>query len=573
VDLVRRIADWALTVPVTPLSLDAVPGTSEQERRGLAALGGLAGALAGRRVKSWPAALQAWARAEAPPKAIVMAVERELSGGVDVLAATYERLVSGRNRRRLGTFFTPPAVVEFMLDRAENQIGVPAAVIDPGAGVGAFSLSARRRWPATHIVAVDVNVVTLGLLAARQEDGLELALDDFVPWASSSSVPPNGPRLWIGNPPYTRHQELSSQLKEESLRASGGLVTSRRAGLSAYFLAVTLSARQADDVICYLLPGTWVDTGYGRPLRKAVLESQAGVVEMYGFSTDIDMFPGTRVAAMALIVGPNRELGKTLVTGLARITANAVDLGRTAKRSRKSGDQRLGPYLWPRKASRLQNSQQLGDLARVRRGVATGANRHFFLTDDEKELMPPEAITRAVLKLRKLEGETLTTQDHDEMGGRGERRWLLVLRDRRLLKHASIRRWITAAKRAKVHERYLPAHRDPWYAVEVIEPPDVLVGAMSKGRIRVVLNEARVVHSNAIYGLYLDGERHLVAPLVRWLNSGDGQEALRAQSRTYGGGLLKLEPSDLSAVRVPPAKQLVDLMGGSRVDKSMESQT
>ena len=48
-----------------------------------------------------------------------------------------------------------------------EEIGVrPASVVDPGAGVGAFTLNAATRWHAP-LVAVDLNVVTLGLLAAR----------------------------------------------------------------------------------------------------------------------------------------------------------------------------------------------------------------------------------------------------------------------------------------------------------------------------------------------------------------------------------------------------------------------
>lgn len=81
---------------------------------------------------------------------------------------------------------------------------------------------------------------------------------------------------------------------------------------------------------------------------------------------------------------------------------------------------------------------------------------------------------------------------------------------------------------------------------------------MSKSRMRAVRNEAAAIHSNAIYGLYLDGEQQIAAPLTAWLNSGDGQLALRAQARTYGAGLVKLEPSDLGAVLVPGVDELLD---------------
>lgn len=557
-ELVRRIASWALSVPVEPLSAEAVPGTSNLERRGLAALGGLAGALAGPRARGWPQPLRQWTQTVNPPRELVAATERELAGGTDVLAAVYERLVSGRSRRRLGTFFTPPSVVEFMLDRAESHIAAPPVVIDPGAGVGAFSLAAKRRWPNARVLAVDVNVVTLGLLACRQNTGIELVLDDFLKWAPGVRVPDDGPRLWIGNPPYTRHQELTAELKDEAIEAAGGLVVSRRAGLSAYFLAATLAARQPGDVICYLLPGPWVDTDYGEPLRRAVLTSPAGIVEMYGFVTDVDIFPGTRVAAMMLVVGPNAGDSRKLLTAATRLAANGVDPGRTAHRGRPMNGDRLGTLLWPRQVKSNAGRVPLRTLARVRRGVATGANRFFFLTDEERNLLPDRATLAAVLRLRRIAGDVLTAALHEHLGSQGERRWLLALGNEDLLDDDGVLEWLSGAMEAGVHERYLAEHRDPWYAVESISPPDILVGPMSKSRMRAVRNEAAAIPSNAIYGLYLDEEQQIAAALTAWLNSADGQLALRAQARTYGAGLVKLEPSDLGAVLVPEADELLD---------------
>lgn len=553
--LVRQIAQWALASSAEPLPPEAVPGTNDIERRALAALGGLAGALAGERARSWPVALSDWARATPPPAELVSATEREFSGGTDVLASVYERLVSGRNRRRLGTFFTPPSVVEFMLDRAESLLRDPPIVIDPGAGVGAFSLAAKRRWPSADVIAVDVNVVTLGLLAARRDAGVEVVLEDFLKWATSNSLPTDKPRLWVGNPPYTRHQELTPTAKDEAMEAARGRVTSRRAGLSAYFLAATLVARQPDDVICYLLPGPWVDTAYGGPLRKALLDC-AGAVELYGFGTDVEMFPGTRVAAMTLVLGPDAN-SRTLRTASARLSASGVETVRNANRDRPVNGARLGRWLWPRQAS-SNRGIPLRTVARVRRGVATGANRFFFLTDDERAVLPVGATLPAVLRLRKVDGNILTAGEHRRLRERGERSWLLALNEGELLDDDSVLEWLTNAMEAGVHERYLAGHRDPWYAVEKIRPPDILVGPMGTDRIRAVRNDAAAIPSNAIYGLYLDQRLDLVAPLTDWLNSPDGQIALRAQARTYGAGLVKLEPSDLSAVLVPPVSDLLE---------------
>src|SRR5207249_4032343 len=141
-------------------------------------------------------------------------------------------------------------------------VGAPTAVIEPGAGVGAFALAANRRWPKATVLAVDVNVVTLGLLSAmaplETRRRLCPVLGDYLRWIGGDAPKPIGsPRLFLGNPPYTRRQDLLAPI------AASGLVDSGMASLSAHFLAASFSALRAEDAICFVLPGSWLETRYG----------------------------------------------------------------------------------------------------------------------------------------------------------------------------------------------------------------------------------------------------------------------------------------------------------------------
>jgi adenine-specific DNA-methyltransferase len=552
-NLVDRARDWANAQTITPLSAQDVPGTSDSERRQLAAIGGIGASLAGERCEAWPQSLREWAkRGPLPPADLVEAIRRELTGGRDVLASLYEAIVSGENRRRLGTFFTPPAVVDFMLDRAEAILETPSVVIDPGAGVGAFSLAARRRWPDARVVAVDVNVVTLGLLAARPDSDVELVHADYLEWARGPAVPGAKPRLWIGNPPYTRHQHLTRSFKDRAIEASAELVKSGLAGLSAYFLATTLHALAPEDVLCFLLPGSWTDARYGRPLRNALRAATDRPVEFIGFSSDVDVFPGTRVTAMVTVVGPSERGQQPLTTATAKLEPGAVVVGRSVRHDRTDGAiEGLGTWLWRRTPASHVDGVPLHRIARVRRGVATGANEFFLLTNEARARLPAAATVRAVRRLRYLAGDRLTLEAHDGLAALGERSWLVVLADPGLQADPAVAAWLDSARKSGVKDRYLPSHRDPWYLVEDVEAPDVIISPMGKGRMRAVFNEAKAIHSNALYGIYLDGKDELGVRLTAWLNSPDGQLALLERARAYGAGLFKLEPRDLLTVTIP----------------------
>jgi len=521
----------------------------------LAALGGVAAELAGdRATASWPKPIRTWAlEGPKPPAELIAEISRESSGDLDVLAQLYEQIVSGRSRRRLGTFFTPPPLVDFMLDRARALIGEPAVVIDPGAGVGAFSLAARRRWPNAEVVAVDINLVTLGLLAARSDAGVTLVLDDYLSWALGPKVPRLRRRLWIGNPPYTRHQELPADLKQRARIASGGLVPSGLAGLSAYFLAVTLRAMAPEDAMCLLLPGSWTDARYGKRLRSALRDLTTRSVEFCGFGSQVSVFPGTRVTAMVVAIGPNRGNDEQpMTTSHVSLDATHVEVARSVGRSRHGDSiEGLGTWLWRRSRAPVVAAVPLRQVARVRRGVATGANRIFLLTDADRARLPLAATVAAVRRLRHVSGDRLTQDAHDHLGAIGERRWLLKLADPSLLDDPTVATLLEKAAAAGIANRYLASHRDPWYLVESVDPPDLLISPMGKQRMRVVVNEVRAVPSNALYGLYVRGGAAMAMRLATWLNGPEGQASLMSGARAYGAGLFKLEPRDLEAVPVP----------------------
>jgi hypothetical protein len=348
---------------------------------------------------------------------------------------------------------------------------------------------------------------------------------------------------------------MPAQVKANARELAGKWVKSGLAGLSAYFLALTLEALQPDDVLCYLLPGSWTDTHYGAPLRAAVAEASHREVGLVGFPSERQLFPGTRVTGMVLLVGPSTNQVMPLWSMGADITDGRVVVDGRVERARGAYPRDgFGGWLWPRTASVTRERVTLSTFARVRRGAATGANPFFMLNDAEAEGAPRAYLKAAVLSLRDVSGSTLDAAEHERIGKDGGRRWLLQLPPGiDFSGDAWLARWHEKALKAKVNTRYLTAHREPWYTVEHVEPPDVLLSPMGKRRMKAVGNGIKAIPSNAVYGLYFsqDGSQQAATVLSEWLNSEDGQTALHVHARAYGAGLFKLEPKDVRRVEVP----------------------
>lgn len=558
--LARAFRHWAPEASVS--ALPSVRGADDLERHLLGALGGVAAVVAEEHLESWPAPLRRWATgAEPPPEELMDGVRTALARGQDPLSLLYDASISAANRRRLGTVFTPPHLVEHMvsLAAAEMDSDPPECVVDPGAGVGAFTIAAARRWPTSRIMAVDVNSVTLGLLACRvafEIDAypetaasmrrIEFLLDDYLD-ALPGLVSQAGPEriLFLGNPPYTRVQELPLIERQRAARVSRGIVDNGHANLAVHFQAVTLRHMRPGDVSCMVLPGSFSYTRASRGLRHALWNARRRV-NVQRVPATTRAFTGRSVQAAVLLLGGQRSRKPPLE--LARLEISDGSLEVVDRRAQSRRKEEPANWFWSETPALGEESVALLEVAIIRRGVATGANSMFFLADAAAQRLPRDVCVAAVPSLRGFDELELDEQRHQALGGRDGRRWLLSIPSGYPLAGA-LRAYILR-HRSEVSDRYLPSQRNPWYSIVDLPRPQVLVSPLSKATFKVVLNTAHAVPSNNLIGVTL---RNGADPkeLVEWLRSEVGQREMRRLSRRYHGGSHKLEPGDLCAVRIP----------------------
>ena len=574
----RSILQWADTQRTTTLVPKHAPGTDDRERGLLAALGGIArvvsetagsvGSEVPIEVSKW------WSSAPSPPKELSDEVRRVLQSRRDLFGELYTVVVSTAHRRRLGTVFTPPAVTGHMLAQCEKYGVEPAVVIDPGTGVGAFTLDAASKW-GVPVVAVDLNVATLGFLAARchfaghetsthppqddatqeQPPAIHLVQEDFLAWLPNGLSQTRTPALIIGNPPYTRHQGMDSKLKEAARDAAGSLVSSGLAGMAAYFLATSLRYLRPSDALCMILPGSWMHAKYGHGIRQHLWSLTHRRVQLDVFPHEVEVFPQIKVDAVVLFVGPQEEeqcpftLAETSINGVQVNTIRAVNIDRALEQ----------PMTFPRtlndwsRASRYPS--RLRDSFTVHRGIATGRNAFFLLSDAEVEdhQIPATALVPVISRLKNTDADTADTIDEETFSllRKGSvKRWLLMLGPSDISTPA-IRRYLAHGARQGVDTGFLARQRRHWFIVEDIPPAPLLLVPMTKRKFRVTRNTKGVRHTNNLYGLYPLSDDIDVEGAARWLRGRSGQQALHRAAHRYGGGMLKLEPRAVGHVEVP----------------------
>ena len=516
------------------------------------------------------------------------------------LGRIYETIVAPEERRRLGHFQTPAAIVDLMVRWAVRN--ATDTVLDPGVGAGVFLAAAHdrlRRLGArpvrvlTQLCGIDVNpiAVTMASLALalkesdnRSSDGrqLNIELADFI----VGSTPICGHKQFdaiVCNPPYSRHHELVNGYKEKAGQVAEevlGQPLSRLASLYIHFFVRALALLADGGRLAFITPREYLEVDYARPLRQHLLQNYC-VKAIILFDEASLIFPGVLTSACISLVEQSNGAGNAVRLIEATATATTDDLlaaadgvGGPAVRISEIPQTHLSAKeKWTRHLHAQRRSiftglpeTELGQLLTVKRGIATGHNSFFCLTENDvaRWNLPNECLQPVVTGARDLPACIFGIDDIAMLRKASRPVWLFYWPLDWTIEDApeSVRRYLAYGEQINVPERYICKNRNLWYVGERRAPADVLFTLFNRGNPRFVLNEARVLIVNVLHGLSvtlsLSGETQRLKALLAWLNSNAGREGLRQAGRVYGG-MLKAEPGELSRMRVPDVLRL-DMM-------------
>jgi adenine-specific DNA-methyltransferase len=472
--------------------------------------------------------------------------------GADPLGREFSRLRSAAERRPQGQFYTPPELVDpmvaWVLDRA------PARVVDAGCGSGRFAAAVARRAPGLPVIAVDRDpwqtIMTRATLKVLGADRASVVQADYTRLALPAAA---GRTAFIGNPPYVRHHDLTAAAKQWAVRAARelGLRLSTLAGLHVYFYLATALAARPGDVGCFVTSAEWLDVNYGAALRRLFLGRLGGQALHLLDPRAVPFADAMTTAVTACFVVESSPSAVHL-----RALGSLADLGYLEGGTAVSPAElaRSGRWSTAFAARDLDatGARPLGAIARVHRGLVTGANDYFLLTRDDA----------AALGLRDWCHPAITTAAElfaaDGVIRDGpERRLLLdvppdVDRSAHPRLDAYLRRG-EASRRGQppIAQRYIPTHRRPWWYLGRWRPAPIIASYMARQAPRFVLNPDGLAIINVMHGLYPRHELSWsrLATLTAALNQ--ARHSFRGNGRTYHGGLEKIEPREMEALRLP----------------------
>lgn len=511
-------------------------------------------ALGARRVAGWSAAEEQLARAALPAdERTVDEYCQRILAGEDPLGTAFCQLRSPERRRQNGATFTPPAIVEAMVDWAANA-GTPERVIDPGVGSARYLLAAGKRLPKAELIGVEIDpmpaiLARANLSAAGLADRAKIVVGDY---RELSLRPIAGQTLFIGNPPYVRHHDIDPVWKRWLVAEADKrqIAASQLAGLHLHFFLATANLARPGDYGAFITAAEWLDVNYGKLLRELVLGDLGGRRIVVIEPAAMPFADAATTAAITYFhtgsAAPSLRFKR--VDRLERL--GEANGNRVVPRDRLAAERRWSHLTRPPRSGPA-GYIELGELCRVHRGQVTGLNS-VWIAGPHSDGLPDSVLFASVTKARELfrAGKILADAAH-------LRRVIdlpVDLDSFEAAERRTIDRFLVRAKAAGADRAYVAVNRKAWWSVGLREPAPILATYMARRAPAFVLNLAHVRHINIAHGLYprqpLSNKilRNLVDYLTAATHVADG--------RTYAGGLTKFEPREMERLLVPSIELL-----------------
>ncbi|MFX1535872.1 MAG: class I SAM-dependent DNA methyltransferase, partial [Promethearchaeota archaeon] len=490
----------------------------------------------------------------------------------DYLEKKLEELISFEQRKKYGQFSTPLPIARFMALWG-IKTGMTKAVLDPAVGCGILirQLLEQRSEEDTprRVLCFDIDPLMIKAAHYALDDkytNIEFQQKDFL-----LSTPCEEFDFVIANPPYIKSNRMA--LKEryhDLIEQHYGLRMDGTTGSHIFFLFHAFRYLKAEGRLAFILPAGFLNAGYGE-IAKDFLLRQVTLHALIYFDFSDFVFSDGMASALIILATkhPPSKNHKIKFVRLNKWTNENEILFEVLKKPDESGkDKRI--KIIPLKdlraeekwlsifqeglttSTEYQGFIRLRELARVKRGIATGANEFFTLSkeDVDRWRINKKYLVPVLSKANYAIPPVFTGDDFKELVLKGKKTYLLNITEKN--PKGEITKYLMHGKEKKIDQRYLTRHRSRWFFIEKRTPAPVLCKVFNRGEIQFILNETNCLHLTSFHGVYPHySDYRILKGLILFLSSEIGKKKIMQNLRIYGGGLKKMEPRDVENVQIP----------------------
>jgi hypothetical protein len=452
------------------------------------------------------------------------------------------------NRKAVGAYYTPDEVAISLCRWAVRSR--EDLLLDPACGDGRFVA-----WH-PNSVGIEQDGAAVAETAQRAPDALVHQADFFV-WAGATTLRFD---CVVGNPPFIRYQRFAGEARRRalSLCAEKGAQFSGLSSAWAPFLVVAAGLLKRGGRAAFVVPAEIGHAPYAAPVLEYFVEN-FGLVRVVAIRRKL--FPDLSEDCWLLYADDfGRSTREIEFSPMERFDA-AADLPPTRIRLsltewRGVWKRRLRPLLMPARARALYEHtarsplvRRFGDVASIGIGYVSGGNDFFHLRPSKAiELALPESLLQPTVRnSRYLDTGCISSKLVSRWREADEPMLLLNIPKHLKTLPVSVQRYLDSTEGESVRSGYKCCHRKPWYSVPDVRFPDFFMTYLSGRQVSLVANEACITCTNALHYVRAKEPRWRPYITTAW-NDRFTQLSCEVEGHPLGGGVLKLEPREASAI-------------------------
>jgi adenine-specific DNA-methyltransferase len=474
---------------------------------------------------------------------------------------SYSSKTDIKHRRDLGQFFTPYRIAQFMSDWIMDTKDKNLRVLDPSTGFGIFERALTQKNYSNHkninytLWEID-KIIAHALKDIVKKLGLKAGVNcgDFM--TSSWKEKYNG---IISNPPYYKHHYIKNKLGlHKEICSETNFKFSLQTNIYCWFLIKAVSLLADGGRLAFIIPSEFLNSNYGERIKEYLLKTGI-VLHLINIRFDENVFDNALTTSIIVLGEKKKSKTKSIsfynVTKTEQISDLKKFLNTYPKIEYKVKELDPGVkwrnYFIGRDINILNDKLfPFSHFGRFSRGIATGANYFFTLSDKEREInnIPTKCLSPCITKSSHIKNIYFNEKDFELLRKQGKK--VFLFNGNNSTEKACLD-YIKKGEKLGIDKVYLTRKRKPWYSVEKRGVSKIWVSVFGRSGLKFVWNTSQCLNLTCFHAFYptLFGQEYLDI-LFLYLNTNFAKKLLDREKREYGNGLEKFEPNDINKAKI-----------------------
>lgn len=499
-----------------------------------------------------------------------------------------------------GGYYTPRPIAEWLCQLAVRS--VYDRVLEPSAGDGVFlaavsaeliRLGAKPRAALNQIFGVEIEAAEVSKASRQLKRMLgikpngQIICADFFRWFATNEHKFD---CAIGNPPFIRYHnfpEPSRSYAMEMMRRIG-MRPNKLTNIWVPFLVAAASSLNEGGRLAFVLPAELLQVTYAAQLRQFLSDHFA---RLHIFTCNHLVFDGAEQETLLLFAdGYSKSVVAQCLIEMVE-TDNMTELLAASPNHKKRSEYSTVDHSTEKWLKYFLTQSEIGFMRSLKAhdeisslshhadidvGIVTGRNEFFVVSKDVIEKFGlKEFVTPLIGRSSQLKGAIVDSAEWQAFADANQDVYLLMLAgDGTPPLSALAKRYIKIGEDKKFHLGFKCSIRNPWYTVPSVWEPDCFFFRQIYDFPRAVLNKAQAVSTDTVHRMRC--QSNATATLENLYTHMTAASA-EIEGRSYGGGVLELEPTEAERLLMPkmlrtgmPVKEIDSMVRAGRLSEVLK---